>query len=622
MDSNRRLRLRIGLGLCAMTLVVYGQVWGHEFTEFDDQIYVVHCPLVQGGLSDRGVREAFTTFRASNWHPLTWLSLMADRQFFGNNPGAFHLTNLGLHLACVLLLFLALGRLTGAPWRSGLVAALFAIHPLHVESVAWISERKDVLSTFFWMLVLWGYSHYVRKRSLMWYLFVCGALSLGLLAKPMLVTLPCVLLLLDYWPLDRVRPVSNDAASGTGKGGRKKPKRPSPEPQEAAKTTVAFPAVTWQKACLEKLPLFVLALAASSVTLLAQRTAMSTTAQTPFAYRLSNAVTAYVTYLIQTIWPVRLACFYPWRNIEWSSPWPIAATLFLIGVTLAVVRAKRLPWLLVGWLWYLGTLVPVIGLVQVGTQSMADRYTYIPLIGIFIMAAWSLPAEALTKRRGLTTAAAAVALGVLMFLSWRQVGFWRDTQTLFAHALDVTEKNWMAHINLGTAAEKQGKIAEAQRHYEQAWRIFPQSVQANTLLADLAMRRGDRDEARKRALAAIRISPETAEAQGILGLSYAAAGEFEPAITHFQAAVRLVPDNPGYRYNLGLALADSERLAQAADEFRAMIRLKPDAAPAYHQLGIVLTRMGLREQARESFRKAVQLDPRLEEAQRELQAAP
>lgn len=622
MDSSRRLRLQIGLGLCVMTLVVYAQVWRHEFTEFDDPIYVVHCPLVKGGLSARGIQEAFTTFRSTNWHPLTWLSLMADWQFFGNNPGAFHLTNLGLHLANVLLLFVALERLTAAPWRSGLVAALFAIHPLHVESVAWVSERKDVLSTFFWMLVLWGYSHYVRKRSLRWYLFVCVALSLGLLAKPMLVTLPCVLLLLDYWPLNRVRSVPNDTAPATGKGRQKKSKNAPTQTSQPQETTEAIPVVTWQRASLEKLPLFVIVLAACGMTLYAQQFSVAPLGRLPLHYRLSNAVTAYVMYLVKTIWPDRLACFYPWEFVEWTSAWPNVATLILAGVTFVVFRKRQSPWLLVGWLWYLGTLVPVIGLVQVGMQSLADRYTYIPLIGIFVMVAWSLPAELLSRHRLLTASVTTGVLGVLMFLSWKQVGYWHDTRTLFEHALAVTDGNAVAHVNLGIIDQQAGKIAEAEKHYYEALRVQPYADHPHTLLANIAERRGDLAKAIEHCRAALRANPNVPDTHVILGLALVKQGELRPAIEHFRTAVRLAPDNFSARYNLALALSDAGEFSQAADELRAAIRRQPNVAMAYHQLGIVLTRIGQPEQAREQFLKAVQLDPRLEKAQREFQATP
>jgi hypothetical protein len=449
---HRRRSLVIGLGLLAAIGVVYWPVRHFEFINFDDDVYVWANPEVQNGLTLRGLAWAFTTGHAGNWHPLTWLSHMLDCQLFGVNAGAHHLVNVLFHAANTLLLFGVLKRMTGARWRSALVAALFALHPLHVESVAWVAERKDVLSTCFWLLTLWAYVRYVQKPEIHYstaalrpltswnywlalVFFVCGLMS-----KPMVVTLPLVLLLLDYWPLNRVAGCKLPAASS--------------DPERST-----LLALVW-----EKVPFLALAGVSCGLTLWVQQRggAVASVESLPLGLRTGNAVVAYVRYLGHAFWPGGLAVFYPYQ--AWSLPTVVGAGVLLAGVTGVVVwRGRSERHLLVGWLWYLATLIPVIGLVQVGGQSLADRYTYVPLIGMFVLVAWGMPRSLTQPRLGKLAmiAAASAVLCACAVLSWVQVHHWRDSETLFRYALKVTTGSAQAHNNLGVALAAQGKLAEA-----------------------------------------------------------------------------------------------------------------------------------------------------------------
>jgi protein O-mannosyl-transferase len=377
-------------------------------------------------------------------------------------------------------------------------------------------------------------------------------------------------------------------------------------------------AATWRRLVLEKLPLFALVGVSCVLTLYAQRYAMAPLASSSFLSRLASASTAYVVYLWQTLWPVNLACFYPHQRETWSSGWPIAAALLLIGMTLMVFRARRAPWLVVGWLWYLGTLVPVIGLIQVGGQARADRYTYVPLIGLFLGAAWSIPAQWWSAHRPKVATIAALGIGGLMLLSWRQVGYWRDGQTLFEHAVAVTEENWVAEVNLGYVRQKQGKLGEAERHYREALRFAPKCAMAHALLAELAQRRGDRAAALTHAQAAVESNPNIPEAQSALGMALVTHGNLAKAIEHFRLAIRLSPDQPEYHHFLGLALSDSDQLEPAAAAFRTAIRLKPAHAFAHNELGSILAKQGQTQQAIDAFQKALQINPGLVAAQNNL----
>jgi Flp pilus assembly protein TadD len=480
---------------------------------------------------------------------------MLDCQLYGLNPGGHHLTSILFHIANTALLFLVLKRMTGALWRSLFVASLFALHPLHVESVVWVSERKDVLSGFFWMLTLWAYVRYAeRPSSLGSYLLVLLCLGLGLMAKPMLVTLPFVLLLLDFWPLGRFRD-----------GGSERP-------------------IDWPRArrlILEKLPLFVMAAVSSVVTLLVQRAsgAMTDLEMLPFDLQIGSSLLAYVGYIGKTIWPVGLGVFYPHPGEAVSPLMVVIAAVFLITICVLVIRAARTrPYLSVGWLWYMGTLLPVIGLVQVGGQSMADRYTYLPLIGLFIIAAWGLPelVERFSRRRVLLPAVATSLLVVLAVLACFQVTRWKDSVSLFEHTLRVTSDNDRIHYNLGVVLERRGELDDAIMHYSEAIRIRPHYVSANFNLGNALAKQGKLDHALARLSEAVRLKPHLREARLNLGATLARQGKLDEAIAQYAEILQLHPDFSEARVNLGASLAVQGRREEAIAHLSEVLRVEPD----------------------------------------------
>ncbi len=513
------------LFLVVATLATYGDLKNHQFVNYDDNTYVTNNPAVQAGLTLKGFSWAFATMHGSNWHPLTWLSHMLDVQLFGLNPTGHHLTNLVFHIANALLLFLWLLYLTRSLGCSFLVAALFALHPMHVQSVAWVAERKDVLSTFFWLLTMWAYVWYVERPELGRYLLILLCFCLGLMAKPMLVTLPFVLLLLDYWPLGRLSLKGTTAAAASPKPG---------------------PGVTLKRLIWEKLPLFVLSALSCVVTFYAQRQVEMALQSFPFANRLANAALVYVSYLSKMLWPAHLAVLYPLSRhgvLTWQA---LLASLDLVVLTFFVFRlARRHPYLLVGWLWYLGTLVPVIGLVQVGVQAMADRYTYLPFIGLFIMVAygmadlgarWHVP-------KFLLPVGAGVVLSALMICTWVQVGYWRDSVSLFEHALKVTGGYSLTHNNLGAALMKQGKLDQAIPHFTEALRLDPKYPEADNNLGVALATQGKIDEAILMFQKAIQIKPDYSEAYANLGLVFAKQGNIDKAIINCQNALKFNPND-------------------------------------------------------------------------------
>ncbi len=435
-------KLLTALLLLALTWAAYQSVRRYEFVDYDDDRYVTANPRIQQGLNWQNAVWAMTAMEVANWHPLTWLSHMTDCQLYALNPSGHHLTNLLLHLVNVLLLFHVLQLMTRALWPSALVAALFAVHPLNVESVAWIAERKNLLSTLFWLLAMWAYVLYARHKGWRRYLLVLVLFVLGLMSKPMLVTLPCVLLLLDYWPLGRL-------------SGRRDALR----------------------LLLEKVPLFILSAASSFITVKAQRMDGALDAKVlPLGARISNALVSYLGYIYKMIWPTRLAVLYPHPGETLPRWHAVTAALILIGLTILIVRGSRkYPYLIVGWLWYLGTLVPVIGIVQVGGQAMADRYAYVPLIGLFIIIAWGTRdlTRALTHRSYWLAAAAALVLIALTMTTWRQLRYWQNSITLFEQAIRVTDDNAIAQNNLGAVLVRQGRLDEGLVHLNEAVRLNP-----------------------------------------------------------------------------------------------------------------------------------------------------
>jgi tetratricopeptide (TPR) repeat protein len=571
-------KLRVCLFLTIAILSIFWQVQDHGFVNFDDDLYVTANPRVQAGLTVDNIVWAFTTTHASNWHPLTWLSHMVDCHLFGLNPGAHHFTNLLLHVANTLLLFLVFHRMTRAVWKSAFVAALFAVHPLHVESVAWVAERKDLLSTFFWLLTMGLYLRYVKRPGYTPYLLVFLSFSLGLMAKPMLVSLPFVLLLLDYWPLGRLEFVPSSLTT---------------QPQ-TAKSTV--PWSRWSlilRLVLEKVPLLGLTTVSSIVTFLAQRSggALESLNTSPLNVRLANAFVTYVRYMEKTIWPHDLAVFYPHSGRSLPVWQAAGAVLLLLSITVLVLRTVRShPYLTTGWLWYLGTLVPVIGIVQVGAHALADRYTYVPLIGLFIVMAWGL-SDILAKWPHRRAALATLTAGLLvafMICSRIQVRYWQNSTTLFQHTLNVTTNNWLAHNNMGNALARQGRLGEAANHYSQALEIKPNYPRAHNNLGIALAQHGKTDEAISHYAVALRIKPDFAAARYNLGNALAQQGKLENAIAHYMEALRTEPDFAEAHNNYAMVLAQQGKLDEAVSHFEEALRIKPDFQEARHNLAIAL----------------------------------
>jgi Flp pilus assembly protein TadD len=580
------------LGLVGLVVLLYGRVARFSFV-FDDIALVVENPHIARGLGWEGLRAAITETYVSSWHPLTALSHMLDRDLFGLAPAGHHLVNVALHAANSVLLLVVLHAMTGDFWPAAAVAALFAIHPLHVESVAWVSERKDVLSTFFWFLTMAAYLRYSLRPAVGRYLLVAALLGLGLMAKATLVTLPCVLLLLDVWPLGRW-------ARARGRPGASAARR-------------------WLVA--EKLPLLVLSAAASVATVLAQRRggALQPMAAVPLEARVDNAIVAYVAYLGKAIWPAGLACFYPHPAIAATDATAVLrgpafrAALVLAGISAGVARAApRAPYLAVGWLWYLGTLVPMIGLVQVGAQAMADRYTYVPLVGIFIMVAWSLRdlTAGRPAARRLVVAGAVLALAGCAGVTWVQVGQWRDSETLYTHALDVTADNYLAHYNLGNALLREGKVREAKLHFERAIAIQPAQPGAHNNLGAILQQEGNLQEAAAHFALVLRMQPDHAGAHNNLGNVLFRLGRFDEAEEHFAQAIALQPDFAAAHTGLGNALVRQGRLDEAAREYAEAIRLRPDSADPYTGLGSIFLERGDLQRAAAQFERALAIDPK------------
>ena len=722
--SSSRLSCRptgcICLLLALVTVAAYWEVQHCDFLNYDDAIYVTDNPMVQPGLTWAGLKWAFQTGHAGNWHPLTWCSHMLDCQLYGARPAGHHLTNLLLHVANTLLLFLVLQRMTGALWRSALVAALFAWHPLHVESVAWVAERKDVLSAFFFMLTIWAYGRYVEVQRLKskvqspgveaqspkskvlsreitdgsqnaessftlhaprstlhaspFYLLSLCCFALGLLSKPMLVTLPFVLLLLDYWPLGR-----------SAECGVRRAESGAPEVQGSARG--------WTRLVAEKIPFFALSLASSVVTFIAQRNggAVATLSDIPLCLRAENGLIGYACYLRKTFWPADLAVLYP-LQVSWRAWEVIGAGALLAGLSaLAVWRARRQPALLVGWLWFLGMLVPVIGWVQVGNQLIADRYTYLPLIGWFVMVVWGLaglPARR-PALRWLGCGVAVLALAACVVLTRLQLAHWKNSEALFRHTIKVTSDNGVAHgvlgdalvlqhkwpeaaaelrlsirylpiraktyLVLGRVLEEMGKYAEAESYFRQALkrnltRPDPDAISkqvdfrlVNVLaaqgkhkeaeacyraalaaglvspegrcqLANLLARAGKFDEAVEQYRMALKIRPAYAEACNNLANALAEGGRSEEALAEYRQALHLLPNHPRIYYNLGAELAKLNRLEEAGTNYERALQLKPDYPDAHSDLAALRQRQHRFDQAIAHYQSALQFVPDSQDA--------
>jgi tetratricopeptide (TPR) repeat protein len=565
------------LVLAVVVVWLYAPVRDFGFVTFDDPEYVAKNPHLREGLSWAGVRWAFTTSYAANWHPLTWLSHMLDTSLYRDWAGGHHLTSVALHAASAGLLLIALVALTGAPWESTLAAAAFALHPLRVESVAWVSERKDVLATLAWVAAMLAYARWVERRSPTRYGLVLAAFALGLLAKPMVVTLPFALLLLDVWPLDRVR-------------------------REG-----------WRTLVLEKVPLLVMSAAAAVITFRVQSSvgAVASLEHQPLPERLANAVLAYVAYLWKLLWPARLAAFYPQASSY--PPAEVAAALAVLAVVTAVALRewRRRPYVLVGWLWYLGTLVPVIGVVRAGDQAMADRFTYIPSIGLVVAGAWLAGEAARRSTRAWWTAttAAAVLLAAWSAATATQLRTWHDSRALYVHALAVTTGNHLADGNLGLLLLEEGKVEDAMVHFRAAVEARPASPKAHVNLGVGLATLGRHAEALREYETAVRLDPRLPVAHYNLGLELSEHGRVEDAASHYETAIRLDPDYAPPHVNLGLVHANAGRFDEAIAHYRRAIALDPQLPAAYNNLAVALERTGAIAEAVDAYRTAVRLQP-------------
>jgi len=562
--TGERVRSPVGtllacLGLVAVTWAVFGQTLTHDFVNFDDHVYVYDNPFVTRGVSAEGIIGAFTHTHARNYHPLTTISHMLDCQLYGLNAGGHHSTNIIFHTISVLLLFLILTQMTGVFWQSAFVSALFAIHPLHVESVAWIAERKDVLSAMFFMLTLGAYARYTRVPTGLRYLLVALLFTFGLMSKPMLVTVPFVLLLLDYWPLGRF-------------GSRK---------SEVGNRL--------RRLIIEKIPLFALSALSCIATLLAQRQGPDAIDQLPFLWRLNNIFVSYVTYISQMFWPARLAVFYPHPNNRLLFLEVTAAIAVLVGISLLVIFLRRTkPYLITGWFWYLGMLVPVIGLVQVGEQAHADRYTYLPQIGLYIAIAWTigdLVVQWTSRiRRGVVGLVVAIAIVCLSVRAFWQTSYWKNSDTLWTHTLAVTDGNDVAHNNLGFLFLRRGELDKAISQFQEALNIRSRNSESHYNLG-------------------------AALIQNNIGNALARQHLWNEAIDHLQEAVRLRPDYADAYFNLGSVLFQQGDIDQAIVQWQKALAMRPDDAEAHRNLASALRKKGRLKEAIAEYDKALNMAP-------------
>ena len=627
----------ICLALGLITLAVFAPALTHDFLVYDDQVYVTENPHVQAGLTWQGVAWAFRSYAASNWHPVTWLSHMLDCQLYGSKPTGHHLTNVLLHVANTLLLFLVLSRMTGAVLRSAGVAALFAWHPLHVESVAWGAERKDVLGAFFWMLTLWAYARYsevqgpksdVQSQGIRntqhaprftlhaprFYLLALFFFALGLMSKPMLVTLPFVLLLLDYWPLGR----SAECGARGAESGR-------PEVQRTPSG--------WTRLVAEKLPFLTLSAISCVLTVWAQQRSYSvaSVAGLPLSRRIPHALVAYAHYLGAMVAPHHLAAYYPYPNTTTAFAIAGAGIVLVLLSFLAFRFATRRPYFMVGWLWYLGTLVPVIGLVQVGDQAWADRYTYLPLIGLFLAIVWGLADLARetgfggadrTKARRAVLSGVTVAVGLgLLAGTWHQLGYWKDTRTLFQHAAQVTRHNARAITVLGSLLANEGKLQEAMALYAQALRYEPNNPEAHFFLGTALEKQGKLAEAIPEYTQALWFKPFQERTHLALGVTFARLKRYKEAVAHDRAALAINPESAIAHNNLARLLHTQGQLEEAIDHYSTALKFEPKLAQAHNNLGVLLLQKGRLAEGAAHLEEAVRLNPADPESQYNLALA-
>ena len=591
-----RLKVLISLVLIVATTMVYWQVKSFDFVGYDDETYITGNRHVQTGLTVKEFQWAFTTYYGGNWHPLTWLSHMLDCEIYGLNPMGHHSTNLLLHIANTLLLFFILQKMTGTLWRSAFVAALFALHPLHVESVAWVAGRKDVLSTFGGMLSLLAYQRYVKRPCFSNYFLIIFFLSLGLMAKSMLVTFPFLFLLLDFWPLKRFQWCTDRLREGE---------------DESAPAGRDILRLIW-----EKVPLLVPVVISSVLTFRAEYIMGSVKSLETFSLkvRVTNALVSYVSYVYKTVWPQNLSVFYPHPGDTLPAWQPIGASFLIAGASfLAIRKLRQYPYIAVGLFWYLGTLVPVIGLIQVGKQAIADRYTYIPLIGLFIVIAWGT-LDFFAKWRFpykniLFFASAGVLLPTLMILTWMQVYHWKNAITLFEHAIKVTDNNYVAHNNLAIALSGRGKINEAIHHYEEVVRIRPNDTEALFNLGNAFYDHKGLDKAAFYYNKALEVDPAHAGAHNNLANLLFTQGKYGEAVAQYTEVLKESPDDIGARINLANVLFVIGRLDEAILLYNEVLKRNPKEADAHFNLGNLLLNKGETQSAMRHFAETINIDP-------------
>jgi protein O-mannosyl-transferase len=592
---TRRSGWLICIALAGITLAVFGRTVSFGFVNYDDNFYVYEAPAVMNGLTPDGMARAFTQGSLANWDPLTTLSHALDYQIYGLNAGGHHLTNVLLHMASVVLLFLALRKLTGATWRSALVAALFAIHPLRAESVAWVTERKDVLSGLFFMLTLGAYARYVEgPPKLSRYLAVVACFVMGLMSKAMLVTMPAVLLVLDYWPLGRC-PRSGDETAGA----------------------------SWTRLLAEKIPLFALSAAAGVVNILTQKSsgAISTLASCPMGLRLENAVVSVATYLWQMFCPVRLAALYPFPLGGLPAGLVVVSILVVAGISAAVISCRRArPYLLAGWLWYLVMLLPVIGLIQAGSQAHADRYTYLPQIGLYFALAWTAGSWLAGRPHCLPLAGglAGAVIAVLAVCAFNQASYWRDSETLWRHDLACAADSALARNDLGLAIMNEGRRREAMDEFRKALALQPDYFEAHNNLGLALVGGGQIEDAMGEFRKAIQAQPDRASAHNNLGSALLDSGQVDQALAEFQVAIKLSPDYAQAHNNLSRVLVRMGRLDEAIAELQTTLKLQPGLADSHFNLGNAFMLEHRAAEAMEQYQMAVKLDPNLVAARYDL----
>jgi protein O-mannosyl-transferase len=585
--TNKFYNIFICLFLLSAISLIYWKIHTYDFIVFDDDAYVYDNPHIKNGITFDNIKWAFTSFHSWNWHPLTWISHMIDCQFFGLNPGWHHIINVSFHIINSLLLFFVFKKMTGGLWQSAFVAALFALHPLHVQSVAWISERKDVLSGLFFMITLWAYNIYVKHPSKYRYFLVALFFALGLLSKPMLVTMPFVLLLLDYWPLERIRLKKLSGINNSQ------------------------PLKILTRLILEKIPLFFFSAISSVITFFAQESGVSSFERIPISSRIANSLVSYLTYIEKMIYPTKLAVLYPYVLIQ--PLWKVftACCIIILISIMSIITIKKMPYFIVGWLWFLGTLVPVNGLVAVGDQSMADRYTYLPLIGLFLIIAWAA-ADLWKKwelRRIWLILSISIIILVLMAVSSNQIEYWKNSITLFEHTLSITSGNDRIHNNLAIALLKEGRIDKAINHFLQATRICPYEWDYYNNLGVALDKVGRSDEAMSNFFQATRINPKDIKSYNNLGAIFEKQGKEEEAINCYAQIIRINPNDYEAHMKLGDILYGQGLLNEAINHYLQATKINPAPEMAYNNLGNVFYKQGRINEAINNYLLTLKINP-------------